>query len=170
MSYCTQKFAWNENNCTVNKYVSHLVITQHWRYASANFLILVCPYCLPASVSQPSYHFCRQKCSCCMTDKMRSASVMHWNPFYLMAVLRFSHVYIGENTTNRPCSFYSSTHEEHTASHPLFGHGECKWPGCEALCEDMGQFIKWVTAARQIHSTDTSPDAITSTLLHASTP
>lgn len=36
------------------------------------------------------------------------------------------------------------------ASHPLYGHGECKWPGCEALCEDMGQFIKWVTAVRQI--------------------
>uniref|UniRef100_A0A6Q2XJC8 Fork-head domain-containing protein n=1 Tax=Esox lucius TaxID=8010 RepID=A0A6Q2XJC8_ESOLU len=30
----------------------------------------------------------------------------------------------------------------HAGSHPLYGHGECKWPGCEALCEDMGQFIK----------------------------
>ncbi|MGH0152409.1 UNVERIFIED_CONTAM: hypothetical protein FKN15_072438 [Acipenser sinensis] len=37
-----------------------------------------------------------------------------------------------------------SSHEEHTGSHPLYGHGECKWPGCEALCEDMGQFIKRV--------------------------
>uniref|UniRef100_A0A6Q2WQA7 Fork-head domain-containing protein n=1 Tax=Esox lucius TaxID=8010 RepID=A0A6Q2WQA7_ESOLU len=36
----------------------------------------------------------------------------------------------------------SSHHEEHAGSHPLYGHGECKWPGCEALCEDMGQFIK----------------------------
>uniref|UniRef100_A0A8C5FBC7 Fork-head domain-containing protein n=1 Tax=Gadus morhua TaxID=8049 RepID=A0A8C5FBC7_GADMO len=34
------------------------------------------------------------------------------------------------------------SHEEHSGSHPLYGHGECKWPGCEALCEDMGQFIK----------------------------
>uniref|UniRef100_A0AAX7SHF5 Fork-head domain-containing protein n=1 Tax=Astatotilapia calliptera TaxID=8154 RepID=A0AAX7SHF5_ASTCA len=34
------------------------------------------------------------------------------------------------------------SHEEHTGSHPLYGHGECKWPGCEALCEDIGQFIK----------------------------
>uniref|UniRef100_A0A087YGC9 Forkhead box P4 n=1 Tax=Poecilia formosa TaxID=48698 RepID=A0A087YGC9_POEFO len=33
-------------------------------------------------------------------------------------------------------------HEELSSSHPLYGHGECKWPGCEALCEDMGQFIK----------------------------
>uniref|UniRef100_A0A6Q2X9S8 Fork-head domain-containing protein n=1 Tax=Esox lucius TaxID=8010 RepID=A0A6Q2X9S8_ESOLU len=35
-----------------------------------------------------------------------------------------------------------TSHEEHAGSHPLYGHGECKWPGCEALCEDMGQFIK----------------------------
>ncbi|XP_031423717.1 forkhead box protein P4 isoform X12 [Clupea harengus] len=33
-------------------------------------------------------------------------------------------------------------HEEHSGTHPLYGHGECKWPGCEALCEDMGQFLK----------------------------
>uniref|UniRef100_A0A8C5LJW1 Forkhead box P4 n=1 Tax=Leptobrachium leishanense TaxID=445787 RepID=A0A8C5LJW1_9ANUR len=37
----------------------------------------------------------------------------------------------------------SSSHYEVTpSSHPLYGHGECRWPGCEALCEDMGQFIK----------------------------
>nr|XP_033773670.1 forkhead box protein P4 [Geotrypetes seraphini] len=36
----------------------------------------------------------------------------------------------------------SSAHEENCSNHPLFGHGECKWPGCEALCEDMAQFIK----------------------------
>uniref|UniRef100_A0AAY4E2N3 Fork-head domain-containing protein n=1 Tax=Denticeps clupeoides TaxID=299321 RepID=A0AAY4E2N3_9TELE len=36
----------------------------------------------------------------------------------------------------------SAPHEEHTGTHPLYGHGECKWPGCEALCDDMGQFIK----------------------------
>lgn len=36
----------------------------------------------------------------------------------------------------------SSSHEETPGSHPLYGHGECKWPGCETLCEDLGQFIK----------------------------
>ena len=36
----------------------------------------------------------------------------------------------------------SSSHEETPSSHPLYGHGECKWPGCETLCEDLGQFIK----------------------------
>ncbi|XP_078098099.1 forkhead box protein P4 isoform X1 [Mustelus asterias] len=36
----------------------------------------------------------------------------------------------------------SLSHEEPTGIHPLFGHGECKWPGCEALCDDVGQFLK----------------------------
>uniref|UniRef100_H3CPA4 Forkhead box P4 n=1 Tax=Tetraodon nigroviridis TaxID=99883 RepID=H3CPA4_TETNG len=47
----------------------------------------------------------------------------------------------GQSHTPKRDSF-SCSHEEHASSHPLYGHGECKWPGCEALCEDMGQFIK----------------------------
>uniref|UniRef100_A0A8B9RM65 Forkhead box P2 n=1 Tax=Astyanax mexicanus TaxID=7994 RepID=A0A8B9RM65_ASTMX len=27
-------------------------------------------------------------------------------------------------------------------SHSLYGHGVCKWPGCESICEDFGQFLK----------------------------
>lgn len=26
--------------------------------------------------------------------------------------------------------------------HFLFGHGVCKWPGCEAVCEDVQAFYK----------------------------
>ncbi|XP_057710874.1 forkhead box protein P2 isoform X3 [Corythoichthys intestinalis] len=36
----------------------------------------------------------------------------------------------------------SSQHEENGGSHPLYGHGVCKWPGCESICEDFGQFLK----------------------------
>ncbi|XP_072310945.1 forkhead box protein P2 isoform X2 [Eucyclogobius newberryi] len=36
----------------------------------------------------------------------------------------------------------SSLHEENGGSHPLYGHGVCKWPGCESICEDFGQFMK----------------------------
>uniref|UniRef100_A0A673KWQ4 Forkhead box protein P4-like n=1 Tax=Sinocyclocheilus rhinocerous TaxID=307959 RepID=A0A673KWQ4_9TELE len=50
----------------------------------------------------------------------------------------------------------SSTHEEHTASHPLYGHGECKWPGCEALCEDMGQFIKHLNSEHALDDRSTA--------------
>ncbi|XP_029456948.1 LOW QUALITY PROTEIN: forkhead box protein P1 [Rhinatrema bivittatum] len=36
----------------------------------------------------------------------------------------------------------SLSHEEQTHSHPLYGHGVCKWPGCEAICEDFHSFLK----------------------------
>jgi hypothetical protein len=26
--------------------------------------------------------------------------------------------------------------------HPLYGHGVCKWPGCESVCEDFPSFLK----------------------------
>lgn len=26
--------------------------------------------------------------------------------------------------------------------HPLYGHGVCKWPGCEIICDDLQAFIK----------------------------
>uniref|UniRef100_A0A3Q3VVX0 Fork-head domain-containing protein n=1 Tax=Mola mola TaxID=94237 RepID=A0A3Q3VVX0_MOLML len=35
-----------------------------------------------------------------------------------------------------------SLHEESGGTHPLYGHGVCKWPGCESICEDFGQFLK----------------------------
>lgn len=41
-----------------------------------------------------------------------------------------------------PFLCYSSLHEESGGTHPLYGHGVCKWPGCEKLCEDFGQFLK----------------------------
>ena len=28
------------------------------------------------------------------------------------------------------------------SSHPLYGHGVCKWPGCEAICDDIHSFLK----------------------------
>ncbi|XP_069499931.1 forkhead box protein P1 isoform X6 [Ambystoma mexicanum] len=43
----------------------------------------------------------------------------------------------------QPCwKMCSMSHEEHTHSHPLYGHGVCKWPGCEAICDDFQSFIK----------------------------
>lgn len=26
--------------------------------------------------------------------------------------------------------------------HHLYGHGVCKWPGCEVICEDLQSFMK----------------------------
>uniref|UniRef100_UPI00398E9E1A forkhead box protein P1-B isoform X2 n=1 Tax=Pristiophorus japonicus TaxID=55135 RepID=UPI00398E9E1A len=42
------------------------------------------------------------------------------------------------HTPKRECLSY----EEHGCNHPLFGHGVCKWPGCEVVCEDFGHFLK----------------------------
>ncbi|XP_026131600.1 forkhead box protein P4-like isoform X3 [Carassius auratus] len=61
----------------------------------------------------------------------------------------------GQNSVHTP-KRDSSTHEEHTASHPLYGHGECKWPGCEALCDDMGQFIKHLNSEHALDDRSTA--------------
>uniref|UniRef100_A0A8C1F940 Forkhead box P4 n=1 Tax=Cyprinus carpio carpio TaxID=630221 RepID=A0A8C1F940_CYPCA len=61
----------------------------------------------------------------------------------------------GQNSVHTP-KRDSSNHEEHTASHPLYGHGECKWPGCEALCEDMGQFIKHLNSEHALDDRSTA--------------
>ncbi|XP_062319545.1 forkhead box protein P1-B isoform X2 [Osmerus eperlanus] len=37
----------------------------------------------------------------------------------------------------------SSTLDDHSPhSHPLYGHGVCKWPGCEAVFDDFQSFLK----------------------------
>ncbi|XP_062842199.1 forkhead box protein P4 [Trichomycterus rosablanca] len=61
----------------------------------------------------------------------------------------------GQNSIHTP-KRDSSSHEEHTASHPLYGHGECKWPGCEALCDDMGQFIKHLNSEHALDDRSTA--------------
>ncbi|KAM8975761.1 forkhead box protein P4 isoform 2-T2 [Pelodytes ibericus] len=51
----------------------------------------------------------------------------------------------------------SSSHYEVTpSSHLLYGHGECRWPGCEALCEDMGQFIKHLNTEHALDDRSTA--------------
>ncbi|XP_063563669.1 forkhead box protein P4 isoform X5 [Gorilla gorilla gorilla] len=55
-----------------------------------------------------------------------------------------------------PCCPPSSSHEESPGSHPLYGHGECKWPGCETLCEDLGQFIKHLNTEHALDDRSTA--------------
>ncbi|XP_075411247.1 forkhead box protein P4 isoform X3 [Tenrec ecaudatus] len=50
----------------------------------------------------------------------------------------------------------SSSHEETPSSHPLYGHGECRWPGCETLCEDLGQFIKHLNTEHALDDRSTA--------------
>nr|Q4VYR7.1 RecName: Full=Forkhead box protein P4; AltName: Full=XlFoxP4 [Xenopus laevis]CAI96565.1 forkhead box transcription factor [Xenopus laevis]CAI96567.1 forkhead box transcription factor [Xenopus laevis] len=55
----------------------------------------------------------------------------------------------GQNTRRESTSHYES-------SHLLYGHGECRWPGCEALCEDMGQFIKHLNTEHALDDRSTA--------------
>ncbi|XP_075469746.1 forkhead box protein P4 isoform X2 [Ascaphus truei] len=50
----------------------------------------------------------------------------------------------------------SSHYEVSPCSHPLYGHGECRWPGCEALCEDMGQFVKHLNTEHALDDRSTA--------------
>lgn len=45
----------------------------------------------------------------------------------------------------RICVCCSGPVEENTQnSHPLYGNGMCKWPGCETVFGDFQAFLKWV--------------------------
>ncbi|CAL4099794.1 unnamed protein product, partial [Meganyctiphanes norvegica] len=41
-------------------------------------------------------------------------------------------------------------------NHPLFGHGVCKWPGCEAICNDLHFFIKHLTCEHTLDDRSTA--------------
>uniref|UniRef100_A0A8C7F5C1 Forkhead box P2 n=1 Tax=Oncorhynchus kisutch TaxID=8019 RepID=A0A8C7F5C1_ONCKI len=50
----------------------------------------------------------------------------------------------------------NSLHEETGASHSLYGHGVCKWPGCESVCEDFGQFLKHLNTEHALDDRSTA--------------
>uniref|UniRef100_A0A671Y9U1 Forkhead box P2 n=1 Tax=Sparus aurata TaxID=8175 RepID=A0A671Y9U1_SPAAU len=49
-----------------------------------------------------------------------------------------------------------SLHEESGGTHPLYGHGVCKWPGCENICEDFGQFLKHLNSEHALDDRSTA--------------
>uniref|UniRef100_A0A8C2XL82 Forkhead box P2 n=1 Tax=Cyclopterus lumpus TaxID=8103 RepID=A0A8C2XL82_CYCLU len=49
-----------------------------------------------------------------------------------------------------------SLHEECGGTHPLYGHGVCKWPGCENICEDFGQFLKHLNSEHALDDRSTA--------------
>ncbi|XP_075766491.1 forkhead box protein P4 isoform X7 [Pelodiscus sinensis] len=62
----------------------------------------------------------------------------------------------GQSAMLTPRRDSSSSHEENPGSHPLYGHGECKWPGCETLCEDLGQFVKHLNTEHALDDRSTA--------------
>uniref|UniRef100_A0A3Q3VWW7 Fork-head domain-containing protein n=1 Tax=Mola mola TaxID=94237 RepID=A0A3Q3VWW7_MOLML len=64
------------------------------------------------------------------TPKRDRARLFEWISSFTKADSGDDHVPFYPKGSQPP----SSHHEEHAGSHPLYGHGECKWPGCELRC------------------------------------
>ncbi|XP_051808011.1 forkhead box protein P2-like [Acanthochromis polyacanthus] len=45
---------------------------------------------------------------------------------------------------------------DRAASHVLFGHGVCNWPGCESVCETFSQFIKHIGSEHTLDDRSTA--------------
>ncbi|XP_063797111.1 forkhead box protein P1 isoform X1 [Pseudophryne corroboree] len=51
---------------------------------------------------------------------------------------------------------YCVSHEDYMQNHPLYGHGVCKWPGCEAVCEDFPLFLKHLNSEHALDDRSTA--------------
>uniref|UniRef100_A0A8C4HYX6 Forkhead box P2 n=1 Tax=Dicentrarchus labrax TaxID=13489 RepID=A0A8C4HYX6_DICLA len=70
-----------------------------------------------------------------------------------------SHHSIANGQSPHTCIFsrrQTSLHEESGGTHPLYGHGVCKWPGCENICEDFGQFLKHLNSEHALDDRSTA--------------
>lgn len=50
----------------------------------------------------------------------------------------------------------SAAHEDYMQNHPLYGHGVCKWPGCEAVCDDFPSFLKHLNSEHALDDRSTA--------------
>ncbi|XP_073500855.1 forkhead box protein P1 isoform X6 [Phyllobates terribilis] len=68
---------------------------------------------------------------------------------------------VGFNPYNYRCAYaehnlLSAAHEDYMQNHPLYGHGVCKWPGCEAVCEDFPSFLKHLNSEHALDDRSTA--------------
>ncbi|GLD58999.1 forkhead box protein P1-like protein [Lates japonicus] len=45
---------------------------------------------------------------------------------------------------------------DHAASHVLYSHGVCNWPGCESVCDNLNQFIKHIGSEHTLDDRSTA--------------
>ncbi|XP_049430278.1 forkhead box protein P2-like [Epinephelus fuscoguttatus] len=45
---------------------------------------------------------------------------------------------------------------DRAATHTLYGHGVCNWPGCESVCENFSQFIKHISSEHTLDDRSTA--------------
>uniref|UniRef100_A0A667Z337 Fork-head domain-containing protein n=1 Tax=Myripristis murdjan TaxID=586833 RepID=A0A667Z337_9TELE len=55
-----------------------------------------------------------------------------------------------------PLSSSSAVKADRAATHALYGHGVCNWPGCESVCENFSQFIKHIGSEHTLDDRSTA--------------
>ncbi|CAN8001509.1 unnamed protein product, partial [Ixodes hexagonus] len=64
------------------------------------------------------------------------------------------------SASSSPSTFQQLGKEERSSSasssHSLYGHGVCKWPGCDAECEDYQAFVKHLNMEHQLDDRSTA--------------
>ncbi|CAL1276424.1 unnamed protein product [Larinioides sclopetarius] len=63
---------------------------------------------------------------------------------------------VGSPSLTPPTNRRTATPKEESQTHLLFGHGVCKWPGCETFCDDYQDFLKHLNLEHQLDDRSTA--------------
>ncbi|XP_054721871.1 forkhead box protein P1-like isoform X2 [Uloborus diversus] len=63
---------------------------------------------------------------------------------------------VGSPSLTPPSNRRTATPKEEPPTHLLYGHGVCKWPGCETFCDDYQDFIKHLNVEHQLDDRSTA--------------
>uniref|UniRef100_S4RJQ1 FOXP coiled-coil domain-containing protein n=1 Tax=Petromyzon marinus TaxID=7757 RepID=S4RJQ1_PETMA len=76
------------------------------------------------------------------------------------------HTSTGSHIQRRERSDCSSSHEDFGRDHALYGHGVCKWPGCETVCEEFSQFLKHLNNEHALDDRSTAQCRVQMQVVH----
>ncbi|XP_044047722.1 forkhead box protein P2-like isoform X2 [Siniperca chuatsi] len=62
----------------------------------------------------------------------------------------------GDQQSSSPHRAESAVKADHAATHTLYSHGVCNWPGCESVCENFSQFIKHMSSEHTLDDRSTA--------------
>ncbi|XP_042351472.1 forkhead box protein P2-like [Plectropomus leopardus] len=62
----------------------------------------------------------------------------------------------GDQQSPSPRRAECAVKADRTATHALYGHGVCNWPGCESVCENFSQFIKHISSEHTLDDRSTA--------------
>ncbi|XP_070829292.1 forkhead box protein P2-like [Chaetodon trifascialis] len=61
-----------------------------------------------------------------------------------------------DQLTSSPRRAECAVKAERTATHTLYSHGVCNWPGCESVCESFSEFIKHIGSEHTLDDRSTA--------------